>query len=151
MTKDKEKQEIFHALLEKKRQQHADLSGFQEDQLESVNKADLDQSSMVENQRETMMRETRIENKSLDHLQREIEYLLGFEAYHEQEEVAPATVVKTNIGNFLVAVPEPEFEAGGEKFAGISTRSPIYQAMEGKKSGDKFDFNGNTIEIKEVF
>ncbi|MDZ7846603.1 MAG: hypothetical protein U5L96_07460 [Owenweeksia sp.] len=61
---------MFEALLKLKKKQFEELNEFQQDHMDSINEADLDQSSTVENQTEQMMRETRMENESLDHFAR---------------------------------------------------------------------------------
>lgn len=146
----KQKHRIFEALLHKKQERFDQLSNFQEDNLESINDADLDNNSMMENQTEQMLRETRVENESLDHLKEEINRLEDYESFQQNDQVGPSTVVKTNIANIVVAVPQRTFEVDGEKYNGVSTESPIYQALEGKSAGDKVDFNGQQLEIKDV-
>lgn len=146
----KEKQRVFEALLQRKKEELSKISKYQQDQLESINEADLDQSEMIENQRENMMREMRTESESLDHLKQEVNYLEDYRSFRERNEIGPSTLVKTNIGNFVVAVPEQLFEVEGNEYTGISTKSPLYGALERKKEGDKVSFNDQEIEIKVV-
>lgn len=152
MSEDKlkEKYKVFGALLKKKQEEYDRIQEYQRGELKSINEADLDRSEMIESQTENMMREMRTESETLDHLKEEINYLEDFKSYRERDKIGPATLVKTNIGNFLVSVPEPLFESNGEKFSGITVKSPIYEALEGKKEGDKVHFNGRDIEIKMV-
>lgn len=146
----KQKHKIFEVLLHKKQERFKELSNFQDDQLESINDADLDNNSIMENQTEQMLRETRVENESLDHLKQEINYLEDFQSFKENDKVGPSTIVKTDMANLVISVPQRTFEVDGEKFNGVSTKSPIYEALEGRTAGDKVDFNGQNIEIKEV-
>ena len=146
----KEKHKVFEALLGRKKEEFSKISKYQQEQLNSINEADLDQSEMIENQRENMMREMRTESQSLDHLKSEINYLEDFQSFSAKTEVGPSTIIKTNIGNFVVAVPEHLFGVDGNEYTGISTKSPAYEAMVGKKAGDKLKFNGQDVEIKEV-
>ena len=146
----KTKHKIFERLLKVKIKRFNEISDFQQDHVESINDADLDNNSIVENQTEQMMREARVENESLDHLKEEINYLEDYQSFKDKDVIGPSTVVKTNIGNFIVSVPATSFEVEGEKFTGISTKSPMYGAIEGKSEGDKVEFNGQDIEIREV-
>lgn len=146
----KQKHKIFEVLLHKKQERFKELSNFQDDQLESINDADLDNNSIMENQTEQMLRETRVENESLDHLKQEINYLEDYQSFKENDKVGPSTIVKTDMANLVISVPQRTFEVDGEKFNGVSTKSPIYEALEGRTAGDKVDFNGQNIEIKEV-
>ncbi|HBS50580.1 MAG TPA: hypothetical protein DEA05_11105 [Rhodobacteraceae bacterium] len=64
--------------------------------------------------------------------------------------VGPGAVVRFDGRNFVVAVSTARFELDGETYMGISTQSPIYQAMAGLQAGDIFTFKGKDIEIDEV-
>lgn len=152
MNEDKlqKKYKVFEHLLRRKKALFEDLSNFQQEQVESINEADMDQDSIMENQTESMLREIRVENASLDHLKEEVNYLEDFKSFQVREEVGPSTLVKTSMGNFIVAVPEHLLEVDGEKFTGISTKSPLYEALEGKREGDTIRFNGQQVEINMV-
>ena len=39
----------------------------------------------------------------------------------------------------------------GEEMMGLSTKSPLFQAMSGKKKGDTFSHNNTTYKIRDVF
>ncbi len=152
MNEDKlrTKYKVFETLLERKKSRFNELSRFQRDQVNSINEADMDQDSIMEDQTEAMLREARVENESLDNLKEEINYLEDYKSFGEKNEVGPSTLVKTSLLNLVVSVPQRTFEVGGEKYNGISTKSPVYEALEGKKAGEKVEFNGQKIEIKEV-
>lgn len=70
---------------------------------------------------------------------------------HYSEEVKFGSVIETDKSYYFVSVPvgKIEMEDGSTVYA-ISTEAPIYQAMKGKKAGDEFTFNDETMEIKEV-
>lgn len=152
MNEDKlrQKHKVFESLLARKKARFEELSNFQQDQVESINEADMDKSSIIENQTEAMLREARVENESLDHLKEEINYLEDYQSFAEKKEVGPTTVIKTNELNLVVAVAQRTFEVGGKKYNGISVESPIYEALKGKSAGDTVEFNGQKLEIKEV-
>ena len=133
----KEKETVFKTLLNKKQKEFEHLKAFQEDQLESINNSQqLESHDIIENPNENQMREIRVESETLDELQKQIVFLEGFTFELEREEVAVGSMVKTNNGNFIVAVPQLNFKVDGKPFTAISAKSPLYQAMQGKKPGE---------------
>lgn len=145
-----EKQRAFEALLNKKREEYDRLTNFQKEQLESVNGDDLDKGDIIESPTENLMREVRLEGDNLDKLKEEIEFLDRFESLAAKKEVGPVSLVDTNIGKLLVAVPENSFTAQGNTYTAISVESPIYRELEGKKAGDEINFNGHSVKINTV-
>ncbi|HAD98554.1 MAG TPA: hypothetical protein DCG19_14180 [Cryomorphaceae bacterium] len=145
-----EKHRAFEALLHKKQEEYDRLTDFQKDQLDSINGDDLDKSDMLESPTENLMREVRLEGNNLDKLRQEIDFLNRYESFGAREEVGPASLVDTSMGKLLVAVPENKFETGKESYTAISTDSPIYGQLQGKKAGDEVQFNGQTIRIRSV-
>ena len=69
----------------------------------------------------------------------------------QQTSVSPGAVVVTNRDTFLVAVSSEQFEVEGRTFNGISVKSPLYLAMKGKKTGEKFTYRGLTYKILAIF
>lgn len=66
------------------------------------------------------------------------------------DRIGPGAVVTFNNRNFIVCVSTTRFEVAGATYMGISTGSPIYQAIAGLKAGDRFTFNGSELEIEDV-
>lgn len=64
--------------------------------------------------------------------------------------VKPGAIVSVNGRCMIVAVPKPRFLIDGRNFIGISVDAPIYPALEGKKAGDEFTFNGRKFTIEAV-
>lgn len=79
------------------------------------------------------------------------ETLSTLDLEHYSENINFGSVVETDKNYYFISVPvgEVEMEDGSIVYA-ISTEAPVYKAMEGKKTGEKFSFNNETIEIKEV-
>jgi hypothetical protein len=69
----------------------------------------------------------------------------------ENEIILPGSVVLTDIQNIFVAVSIGSIKAGGQDFYAVSTLSPIYKAMTGKRKGDSFTFRDKTYKIKDTF
>lgn len=68
-----------------------------------------------------------------------------------EDQVEFGAVVITNRQNMFIALGMGKVEVEGETYLVISKDVPIYKAMEGLKTGDKFSFNGMDFEIKDVF
>ena len=64
--------------------------------------------------------------------------------------VAPGSVVRTNNGNYYVAISARQLIVQGEKFFGISLSSPVGEKMAGRRSGESFELNGKTYVIESV-
>lgn len=72
-------------------------------------------------------------------------------AFSDSREVEPGAVVQVNDRYMVVAMAETAFEFDGKKFLSISTASPIYQCMKGKKEGDSCSFNGHDFVINTIY
>jgi hypothetical protein len=80
-------------------------------------------------------------------LQNDINILSGLGSVVPTPEIQLGDVIETDKGNFFVAVPADEFEIAGVKYRGISVESPLYQALRGKKNGDKVTVNNNIFTL----
>lgn len=86
-----------------------------------------------------------------DALQAEIKILKGIDSILPTAEVQLGDVIETNHGKFFAAVPSDEFTIEGESYRGISTDSPLFQALLGKKNGDEVNVNGQTYRLLSSF
>jgi hypothetical protein len=64
---------------------------------------------------------------------------------------SPGAIVVTDHHTFFVSASLEKFFAGGHGYVGVSTRSPIYLAMKGKKKGEHFTFKDVDYKIKDIF
>jgi transcription elongation GreA/GreB family factor len=69
----------------------------------------------------------------------------------ENETVLPGSVVMTDVQNIFVSVSIGNIKSSGLDFFAISTLSPIYKAMSGKRKGDTFSFREKIYKITETF
>lgn len=67
------------------------------------------------------------------------------------EEVALGSVVVTDERTFFISVSLERFYVDGHTYFGISTKSPLFEEMEGKRKGDRFMFNADTYAILDIF
>ncbi|MFC0262064.1 hypothetical protein [Fontibacter flavus] len=75
--------------------------------------------------------------------------LPGIEDIHD--EVILGSVVVTDKMNFFVSASIEQFEVEGIKIFGLSTESPLFQEMKGKRKGDKFSFKDQEYKILDLF
>lgn len=64
--------------------------------------------------------------------------------------VEEGSVVKTNNGNFYIAISAGVLTVAGESFFAISAAAPIGAKMQGCKAGDEFVMNGKAYLISAV-
>lgn len=65
-------------------------------------------------------------------------------------EITEGNVVLTDKLNFVIGLSFKDFEWENKKFVGISTQAPIFDALVGKRAGDKLEFNGIDYTIEEI-
>lgn len=75
--------------------------------------------------------------------------LPGIEDIHD--EVILGSVVVTDKMNFFVSASIEQFEVEGIKIFGLSTESPLFQEMKGKRKGDRFSFKDQEYKILDLF
>lgn len=73
----------------------------------------------------------------------------SIESLHDTVQLG--SVVVTDKDTFFVSVSIERFEVDGEPLFGLSTKSPLYKVMHGKKAGETFTFNKRTYVIEDVF
>ena len=89
--------------------------------------------------------------EQLNMLEEELEKLGRISTEEVHETVHLGSVVVTNHQHFFVSVSIERFKCEGQEYFGVSTKAPIYKAMEGKSKGDKFEVNGRQFEILDLY
>lgn len=69
----------------------------------------------------------------------------------EFDSVGFGALVITDKQKLLVSISLGKIEIDGEDYYAISPLVPFYEAMEGKKQGESFNFRGTESIIKEVY
>lgn len=64
--------------------------------------------------------------------------------------VSQGALVQTNKFNFFIGLATVPFQVEGLDIIGISTESPIYSIMLGKKEDDSFSFCGVDYQIEKI-
>lgn len=60
-------------------------------------------------------------------------------------------VIITDACRFFISISAGKIELDGHTYYAISPMVPLFKAMEGKKKGDSFEFNGKKQVIKDLF
>ena len=147
MDKERIKAYLFHSVQSRKNNLTEAIAQAQESML-------LETKSSSGDKHETARAKMQIEleklSSQLNELEHQILYLnkINFEILPSV--VQPGAIVKTDKGDFVVALGIGKIESESFKIYGISTSSPIGQQMIGKKIGDTFTINGIAYTIKNI-
>jgi transcription elongation GreA/GreB family factor len=89
--------------------------------------------------------------EQLHMLQEEMDKLQRISSDEIHETVHLGSVVITKEQRFFVSVSIEKFKVNGVEYFGVSTKAPIYAAMEGKRKGESFDLKGRSFEILDLY
>ena len=67
------------------------------------------------------------------------------------ENVSFGACIVTNAQKMFVSIGMGKLDINGDTWYAISPAVPIFKALDGKKEGDEFTFNGRKFKIKELF
>ncbi len=68
----------------------------------------------------------------------------------KQTIIDTGSVVKTNNGNFYLAISAGTLTINGENYFAISPASPIGLKMKGLKAGEEFSVNGKVYKVLQI-
>lgn len=64
--------------------------------------------------------------------------------------VTEGALVRLSGRYFVIAVSTDKFTCDGREVMGISTKAPIFRAIQGARAGETVEFNGKKLVIEEV-
>ncbi len=67
------------------------------------------------------------------------------------DKVEFGALVITDLQKLFISTGLGKIDCEGDQYYAVSGAVPIFRAMEGKKAGDEFTFNGKKIRIKDIF
>lgn len=108
------------------------------------------QDSGAQSMTEGTEQQASLMTEQLHMLEEELEKLHRIQPDEIHDVVHLGSVVVTNEQKFFVSVSLERFKCNGIEYFGISTKAPIYKAMEGKRKGDAFELNGRKFEIVDL-
>lgn len=69
----------------------------------------------------------------------------------KQSKVEIGTVVITQNQKLFISLSLGKIELEGETYFAISPAVPVYKAIDGKKEGEEFEFNGQKNTVVEIY
>ena len=100
--------------------------------------------------RTQMMRKRDMLAQQLQKANEQFELLDRIDAEKEYDSVEFGALVNTDKQKLFVSVSLGKITIEGEDYYAISPAVPVYQAIEGKKAGEEFDFRGNKMKIVSI-
>jgi hypothetical protein len=144
------KKEVIQEAIDRLRQQINTLQREQSQKLNDVNMEDIDKGDVAESPKEQMMGEFLEQGLPFEHLNESIENLQHLTSTEVEQAVSLGSLVKTNLGYFLVGATFPEFSWKGNKITGLSKEAPLYKKMEGLKSHAEFHLHDREYIIQDI-
>ena len=121
--------------------------------LDYVSAARLDRSEPIENdeqaQAEAASDFAEALDDTLDDYADKLEKLRAID-FGPKSAVSEGAVVKLSGRYFVIAVSTSKFTCRGRELMGISTMAPIFEAIEGARTGETVQFNGRNLTIEDV-
>ncbi|PRY53403.1 transcription elongation GreA/GreB family factor [Knoellia remsis] len=147
---DTAKQQVKDALLARAKEQ---LEASQTNVGSEHDAAQLDQDSPLDTGDESLSDEagdlTGIFEEVTSRQEDEISQLEALDV-SPRSDVGPGAVVEFGGAHYVVGVIADPFEVAGVTYEGISTDSPVYAAIEGKRAGDTFEVAGKEQTLDSV-
>ncbi|MFN6946183.1 MAG: hypothetical protein ACK4ND_14630 [Cytophagaceae bacterium] len=117
---------------------------------QSANEGGNSTEEMTDSFRETMQNTRDMYAKRYFEVLNELDVLKRIPVSGSKE-VEPGAVIYTDMHSYYVSISLGSIEYDGNNYFAISSLSPIYKIMEGKKKGDTFIFRDKTVKIIDIF
>jgi transcription elongation GreA/GreB family factor len=113
---------------------------------ESYDQKDLALKSQQDDEQALLSKEMRFAKEEMATLQ---SLRSDVRTAHSQAELG--AVVLTDQTRFYICVSIEQFQADGDSYVGLSVRSPLFQKMQGKKTGERFTWRKKKYKIIAIF
>jgi transcription elongation GreA/GreB family factor len=145
-----DKAKLRAMLLQLEELSMAESAGLYQSNLETTRLllSDADDEGQRSQQEQSAVEAQRFEEQS--HLHQEHRHVIEALPFGRSAVVEPGAVVTVNNRHFVIAVPTQMLSIDGIDIIGISTGSPLYEAMAGLRAGDTFEFQQKTFEVTDV-
>ncbi len=121
---------------------------------ELMNDAESDSKSSAGDKHETARAMMQLEqeklNRQISEFQKQEEALNNIRTDVESDEIRVGSLVKTDKGTILIAVPIGKVMITNESCMVVSPISPIGQALIGLKVKSKMELNGNSFKVLSI-
>lgn len=150
MNKKHIRKDVIQHLIQLKQDE---INALKESERIYVEGADLDEESSLELDDFAQQSQSTDAARSLRiRINQATEDLENFKTLRPElvDEITEGNVVLTDKMNFVIGLSFKDFEWENKKFIGISTQAPIFEALVGKRAGDRLEFNGINYTIEEI-
>lgn len=150
MNKKHIRKDVIQHLIELKQDE---INALKESERIYTESADLDEESSLELDDFAQQSQSTDSARNLQiRINQATEDLNNFKVLRPEliDEITEGNVVLTDKVNFVIGLSFKDFEWENKKFVGISTQAPIFEALLGKRAGDKIEFNGIKYTIEEI-
>lgn len=124
-----------------------------ENMIEDLRASNTDTKSSMgdkyETSREMLQQEVMRVQKQLANVQ-EQKQILSRMRDTTNKNIAFGSIVKTSVGNFVIAISIGKFKVDEETYISVSEQTPLAQQLIGKTIGDTFLFQQKEAQILEV-
>jgi transcription elongation GreA/GreB family factor len=117
---------------------------------ESANEQQGSMEDKFESFREACQIQRDMFAKQLDEAMTAMTVLKRVVVHKQNRDVTLGSVVITDSQKFFISISLGELTVDGEKYFAISTLSPLYKAMAGKKVDESFTFRTTNYKILEI-
>lgn len=118
--------------------------------LESANDESDGEDEGGESFKEQLQVEREMYNKKLKEASETLEIIKRIDPKKYSEAISMGSLIKTTEQTFFISTSLGELKINGNSCFVISTSSPIYGLLSGKKKGEKYKFRDKEVEILEV-
>ncbi|MFN8437966.1 MAG: hypothetical protein U0V72_10015 [Cytophagales bacterium] len=118
--------------------------------LESANDESDGEDEGGESFKEQLQVEREMYNKKLREATETLELVKRVDGKKYSDQISSGSLVKTTEQTFFICTSIGELKLNGSSCFVISTSSPIYSILAGKKKGEKYKFRDKEVEILEV-
>ncbi len=150
MSKKHIRKEVIQHLIQLKQDE---INALKESERIYAEGADLDEESSLELDDFAQQSQSTDAARNLQiRINQATDDLAEFKALRPElvDEITEGNVVLTDKLSFVIGLSFKDFEWENKKFVGISTQAPIFDALVGKRAGDKVEFNGINYTIEEI-
>lgn len=145
------KQQLYNLCKQRLEQSIKEIESTIAERREAVsNETKSSMGDKYETTREMLQQDINMNLERLSKVKADLATLNTINPENLNTQISPGAFVKTDNGNFFIAVSIGKMKLDSENIFIISAHSPIAVAMKGKKVKNTFTFNSKQYHIKEV-
>lgn len=150
MSQQDTKAAIIKHLLAEKEASYANMMAMQQSEVTGA-ETEGEEESFGDGKTAQVLDRVEARASVVEALQNDINILSGLDSIKPNDQIQLGDVIETDKGNFFAAVAADEFTVEGTTYRGISTESPLFRALLGKKNGEIVAVNDNRFTLKNSY